>query len=98
VLPTAEGADSGEALVGMLLEERWCRGIVAPALSTVERAIVEVEVERVDSSCGFGAPLMEYVGEREEPVEFVGRKGERKMKAYPAGRSAPPGPDRSGCR
>jgi TnpA family transposase len=37
LLPTAEGTESGEALVGALLEEMRRRRIVAPALSTVER-------------------------------------------------------------
>lgn len=37
LLPIAEGTDSGEALVGALLEEMRRRHIVAPALSTVER-------------------------------------------------------------
>ncbi len=37
LLPIAEGTDSGEALVGALLEEMRRRGIVAPALSAVER-------------------------------------------------------------
>ncbi|MDP9424737.1 MAG: DUF4158 domain-containing protein [Actinomycetota bacterium] len=37
LLPLAEGTDSGEALVGALLEEMRRREIVAPALSTTER-------------------------------------------------------------
>jgi hypothetical protein len=46
------------------------------------RAIVDVAVERVSSSCGFGVPLMEFVGPREQLVEFARRKGEAKVAAY----------------
>lgn len=47
-----------------------------------ERAIVEVSVERVAGSCGSGVPLMDYVGEREELVDFAERKGEGGLDAY----------------
>ena len=46
------------------------------------RAIIDVAVERVSSSCGFGVPLMEFVGPREQLVESARRKGEEKMVAY----------------
>lgn len=48
------------------------------------RAIIDVAVDRVSSSCGFGVPLMELVGHREELVESARRKGEAKMAAYRA--------------
>lgn len=47
-----------------------------------ERAIVEVNVDRVAGSCGFGVPLMEYVGEREELVAFAERKSDESLAAY----------------
>jgi hypothetical protein len=47
-----------------------------------ERAIVDVAVSRVSSSCGFGVPLMEYIGEREEMVAFAERKGESGMNGF----------------
>jgi Pyridoxamine 5'-phosphate oxidase len=49
-----------------------------------ERAVIDVAVDRVSSSCGFGVPLMEFVGHREELVEFAGRKGEAKLASYRA--------------
>lgn len=48
------------------------------------RAIIDVAVDRVSSSCGFGVPLMQFVGQREELVEFAGRKGEANLAAYRA--------------
>jgi hypothetical protein len=47
-----------------------------------ERAIVDVVVDRVSSSCGFGVPLMDYVGARDELAAFAARKGEGGMAAY----------------
>ncbi len=46
------------------------------------RAVVDVAVDRVSSSCGFGVPLMELVGPREELVASARRKGPEKMAAY----------------
>jgi len=48
------------------------------------RAVIDVAVDRVSSSCGFGVPLMEFMGGREELVESARRKGEAKMAAYRA--------------
>lgn len=47
-----------------------------------ERAIVEVEVHRVGSSCGFGVPRMELVGPRDELVAWADRRGPGRMDAY----------------
>ena len=52
------------------------------------RAIVGVTVDRVSSSCGFGVPLMDLVGPREELVGSAERKGEEKLAAYRARRNA----------
>ena len=52
------------------------------------RAVVDVAVDRVSSSCGFGVPLMELVGPREELVASARRKGPEKMAAYRARRNA----------
>ena len=53
-----------------------------------ERAVIEVDVERVGSSCGFGVPRMELVGDRKELVDGARRKGPKKMAAYRARRNA----------
>ncbi len=47
-----------------------------------ERAVICVNVDRVSTSCGFGVPLMKYVGEREDLPEFAGSLGEDGMAAY----------------
>jgi hypothetical protein len=49
-----------------------------------ERAIVDVAVSRVASSCGFGVPRMELLGPREELLLSAERKGPEKMAEYRA--------------
>ncbi len=46
------------------------------------RQIVRVAVERVQTSCGYGVPLMELCGERDELLAWARRKGEEGMAAY----------------
>jgi len=53
-----------------------------------ERAIVDVEVSRVASSCGFGVPRMELLGPREELLVSAERKGSEKMAEYRASKNA----------
>jgi len=52
------------------------------------RAIIDVAVERVSSSCGFGVPLMAFVGPRGQLVGSARRKGEEQMAAYRARKNA----------
>lgn len=53
-----------------------------------ERAVVDVAVGRVSTSCGFGVPRMDLVGDREELVESARRKGPEKMASYRARKNA----------
>jgi hypothetical protein len=53
-----------------------------PDLLPGERAIVDVEVYRVGTSCGFGVPRMELAAERDELVEWTERRGPERMAAY----------------
>jgi len=46
------------------------------------RAIVVLDLTRVTSSCGFGVPLYEYVGEREKLIEWADRKGLDGIRTY----------------
>lgn len=46
------------------------------------RAVVVVDVERVSDSCGYGVPLMSYVGERDLLPPFMERKGAEGRAAY----------------
>jgi hypothetical protein len=52
------------------------------------RAVVEVDVERVSDSCGYGVPVMEVVGERDLLMLHAQRKGPEGLVAYRAERNA----------
>jgi len=60
---------------------------VAPPAGT-ERAVIRVDVERIADSCGYGVPVMEYVGPRpqyERWAESKRRKGgDRALDEYMA--------------
>lgn len=46
------------------------------------RQIVRVEVERVQSSCGFGVPLMTFNRQRDELLVWAEKKGEAGLREY----------------
>jgi len=52
------------------------------------RAVIDVAVERVSTSCGFGVPLMELVGPRDDLLAWAERKGHDGLVAYRATRNA----------
>ncbi len=46
------------------------------------RAVIEIEVERVMTSCGYAVPLMELVDDRERLIEWARAKGDDGIEAY----------------
>jgi hypothetical protein len=52
------------------------------------RQVVVVEVDSVNSSCGFGVPLMEFVGQRTMMPEWAARKGSEGLEKYRRERNA----------
>ena len=46
------------------------------------RQIFDLAVDLVQTSCGMGVPLYEYVGERKELKEWAMKKGEEGLKRY----------------
>jgi hypothetical protein len=57
-----------------------------------ERAVIRVDVERIADSCGYGVPLMEYVGTRPQYPAWAETKvrkgGERALDEYVAEKNA----------
>ncbi len=53
-----------------------------------ERAIIDVAVHRVASSCGFGVPRMELLGYRGQQLASARLKGPEKMAEYRARKNA----------
>jgi hypothetical protein len=52
------------------------------------RAIIDVAVERIASSCGYGVPRMELLGHREQLLDSARRKGPEKLAEYRTRRNA----------
>jgi hypothetical protein len=46
------------------------------------RSVIVVDVTRISSSCGFGVPLMDYVGERTELTDWAAKHGEDGLAEY----------------
>jgi hypothetical protein len=52
------------------------------------RSVIRVEVDRVSDSCGFGVPLMEYVGGRPQRAAWLASKGAEGVRDYVAEKNA----------
>jgi hypothetical protein len=46
------------------------------------RAVVRIHIDRVSDSCGYGVPLMEYVGERPQRALWLDRQGADGVRDY----------------
>lgn len=49
---------------------------------TAMRQIVVIDVQRVQTSCGYGVPFMDYAGERDTAVKWAEAKGEEGLVEY----------------
>lgn len=52
------------------------------------RQVIIADIERVQTSCGFGVPLMEYVGPRDTLVRWAAAKGDDGLADYQRARNA----------
>ena len=52
-----------------------------PSLTGARSAIV-VDVTRISSSCGYGVPLMDFVGERTQLTDWATKQGEDGLEKY----------------
>lgn len=48
------------------------------------RSVVIMDIERIADSCGWGVPLYEYQGERDQLTNYVQAKGEASLERYKA--------------
>ena len=52
------------------------------------RSVIQVGVDRVSTSCGYGVPLLEYEGDRDQLLEFAERRGPEGLVEYRAEKNA----------
>jgi hypothetical protein len=64
------------------LSEKWNDLAVRFDKFPGERQIIVLHVESLQTSCGFGVPLYEFVGDRNELIEWAERKGEDGIDSY----------------
>ena len=64
--------------------DRWYKG----AEPIGARQIVFLDVDLVQTSCGFGVPLFDYAGERSGLERWAEGKGEKDLRAYRAEKNA----------
>lgn len=51
------------------------------------RQLIQATIDRVQTSCGFGVPLLEYAGQRDTLVRWAAAKGEDELAAYRAAKN-----------
>ena len=73
----------GEGEVITPNDEAWpdLRGLFASDIPGV-RQIFRLLVTRVQTSCGYGVPLMEFQGQRERLLDWATNKGEEGVRQY----------------
>jgi hypothetical protein len=54
-----------------------------PAMAGV-RSVIVLDVDRIADTCGFAVPLYEYVGDRQQLVEWADKKGAEGLRSYQA--------------
>jgi hypothetical protein len=52
------------------------------------RSVIRVDVDRVSDSCGYGVPLLEYVGQRSQREAWLASKGAEGVRDYVAEKNA----------
>lgn len=72
----------GQAKVYHQRDEKWAELIQFFPDFTGSRQLIDIDIEMVQSSCGFGVPLYEYQGQREELRWWSDKQGEEGIKAY----------------
>jgi pyridoxamine 5'-phosphate oxidase-like protein len=63
-------------------DEEWTEGIQHFPEFISARQIIDVHIDRVQTSCGFGVPFMDYKGEREQLITWAEHKGKEGVKEY----------------
>ena len=48
------------------------------------RSIIELQVQRIADSCGFGVPQYSYQGQREQLTKWAAKQGPEKLRSYQA--------------
>lgn len=72
----------GTAAVCHARDEHWGELIQHLPDTVGRRQIIVMDLDLVQTSCGFGVPLMQYKGERDQLGPWAEEKGEEGLRAY----------------
>ena len=78
----------GQGEVALPGSSRYDEVVARHPISQSTRAVIVVEATRVSDSCGYGVPLMDLVGERDQMERWAQSKGPDGVLAYRAQRNA----------
>ncbi len=46
------------------------------------RQLIEINIDKIQTSCGYAVPFLDYVGEREQLQNWANKQGEDRLKKY----------------
>ncbi len=46
------------------------------------RQLIEINIDKIQTSCGYAVPFLDYVGEREQLQNWANKQGEDRLKEY----------------
>jgi hypothetical protein len=72
----------GKAYAVLPGDERWAELSAHFTLQPATRQIIVADIHKVQTSCGFGVPLYEYIGERDHAQKWAEKKGVAGLEAY----------------
>lgn len=72
----------GKGFAVLPSSEKWATYAPHFKIYPSTRQIIVAKIDLVQTSCGFGVPLFDYVGERDIHFEWAEKKGEEGLKEY----------------
>lgn len=72
----------GKGFAVLPSSEKWTTYASHFKIYPSTRQIIVAKIDLVQTSCGFGVPLFDYVGERDIHFEWAEKKGEEGLKEY----------------
>ena len=72
----------GKGLTVLPGDAQWAELSVLFDLPLATRQIIVADIHKVQTSCGFGVPLYEYLGERDQAQKWAEKKGPEGLEAY----------------
>lgn len=78
----------GRGTVALAGEQAYEEVVARHPAHPSTRAVVVVDVDRISDSCGYGVPVMDFVGERDLLLLNAEKKGQDGLQAYRAEKNA----------